>query len=45
MLVGLGVGVDADHVGGPLGQHGGAVALAAGEVGDAQAAELAAIHS
>ena len=32
VLVGLGVGVDADHVGGAHGEHVGAVALAAGEV-------------
>ena len=35
MLVGLGVGVDPDHLGGPVGEDIGAVALAAGEVGDA----------
>jgi hypothetical protein len=36
VLVGLRVGVDADHLGGPPGQQVGAVALAAGEVDDPQ---------
>ena len=46
VLVRLGVGVDADDLGGALGEHVGAVALAAGEVGDPQRrATRSAIHS
>ena len=40
VLVGVGVGVDPDHLGGRAGEHVGAVALAAGEVGDAHCPRL-----
>ncbi len=37
--MGVGVGIDADHLRGAAGEHVGAVALAAGEIGDRRAAD------